>query len=210
MEISWVSIGQDLEFNWKESIYLQNFIIIKKQNGDKKKMKNKISKKIIGGLIIISIIATIGAVIVSADLNDDNEDKNWLFPCEGKGLMIEKYSCFSELTEEQREELKELKETLIEEGKTSEEIRDVVRQLIESYGIELPTREERLDNAIANTEQRLEILQYVKELITENPDLTKEEIKNLIEDEFDIDLNEFNENEMNFRHRFHRRNCGEL
>lgn len=179
-------------------------------NGGLTVTQESTAKNIISGLIIISIIATIGAVIVSADLNDDNGDKKWLFPCEGKGLMIEKYPFFSELTEEQREELKELKETLVEGGKTSEEIRDVVRQLIESYGIELPTREERLDNAIANTEQRLEILQYVKELITENPDLTKEEIKNLIEDEFDIDLNEFNENEMNFRHRFHRRNCGEL
>ena len=172
-------------------------------------MKKKISKKIIGGLIIISIIATIGTVIVSADISDDKGDKNWFFPCKGKESKIGMHAFFYELTEEQREEIKNTKETLEEEGKTPEEIRDAIKQLLESYGIDLPTKEERLDNAIANTEQRLEVLEYVKELITENPELTKEQIRHLVEEEFDIDLPEFNENGMNFRHRFRGRDCRE-
>ena len=170
-------------------------------------MKQKLSKKIIGGLIAISILATIGAVIVSADITNDNENKNWLFTCGGKEPMNEGHPFLSELTDEQREEIKEIKETMEEEGKTQEEIREAIKQQLETYGIEIPTMEERIDNAIAQTEKRLEILEYTKELLESNPDLTKEEIRNLVEEEFDIELPEFNEEGMNFHHRFRGRGC---
>jgi hypothetical protein len=173
-------------------------------------MKNKINKKIIGGLIAILIIATIGAVIVSADIIDEDGVNNWQFPCFGKRPMNGIHPFLSELTEEQQEEIREIKESMEEEGKTPEEISTAIRQLLESYGIEMPTREEIFDNAIANTELRLEILQYIKELIEEDPDLSREEIRNLVEDKFDIDLPEFNKDGMNFKHGFRERHCNDF
>ena len=116
--------------------------------------------------------------------------------------MNGEHPFFSELTEEQREEIKEMKETMEEEGKTQEEIREAIKQQLETYGIEIPTMEERINNAIVQTEKKLEILEYTKELLESNPDLTKEEIRNLVEEEFDIELPEFDENGMRFRHGF--------
>ena len=173
-------------------------------------MKKKISKKIIGGLIVASLLATIGAVIVSADIGEDTEEKNWPFDFGWRKRMENRHKIMCELTEEQREEIKELKETMEEEGKTPEEIREAIKQQLESYGIELPTREERLDMAIENTEQKLEILKYIRELIEDNPELTKEEIRDLVETEFGIELPEFDGNGMNFRRGFRGRNCDEI
>jgi hypothetical protein len=173
-------------------------------------MKKKMSKKIIGGLIIASILVTIGAVIVSADIGEDNEQKNWPFGFKWKKQMENRHKIMCELTEEQREEIKELKETLEEEGITPEEIREAIKQQLESYGIDIPTREERLDMAIENTEQKLEILKYIRELIEDNPDLTKEEIRDLVETEFEIELPEFDGNGMNFRPGFRGRNCDDI
>ena len=170
-------------------------------------MKNKISKKIIGGLIVVSILATLGAVLVSADISENDEEKNCSIGFRGKKSMIGRHPFFNELTEEQREEINEMKTTMEEEGKTPEEIREAIKLQLESYGIEIPTIEERIDNAIANTEQKLEILNYIKEALAENPDLTKEEIRNLVEGEFDIEFPEFNDNGMNFQHGFRGKHC---
>jgi len=165
-------------------------------------MKNKKSKKIIGGLIVASILATIGAVLVSADINENNENKNWFFNFRGKQSMNEIHPFFSELTEEQREEIKEIKETMEEEGKTSKEIREAIKLQLEAYGIEIPTIEERIDNVIANTGKRLEVLEYIMEILAENPELTREEIRNFVEEEFDIELPESGEKCVNVRHGF--------
>ena len=169
-------------------------------------MKKKMSKKIIGGLIVASLLATIGAVIVSADIGEDNEENNWPFGFRMKQKIENRHKIMCELNEEQREEIKELKETMEEEGKTPEEIREAIKQQLESYGIDLPNREERLDMAIENTEQKLEILKYIRELIENNTDLTKEEIRDLVETEFGIELPEFDGNGMNFRRGFRGRN----
>ena len=120
-------------------------------------MKNT-SKKVFGGFLVVMLIATIGAVVASAHPG-----------------------FFSEITEEQKADLKETRETLIEEGTTSEEIREAMREQLESYGIELPTREEMLDKQIERTEQRLEILNRIKELVNENPDITRDEIREIIQ-----------------------------
>ncbi len=170
-------------------------------------MKNKISKKIIGGLIVVSILATLGAVLVSADISENDEDNNWPFNFRAKQSMIEKHPFFSELTEEQIEEIKEIKVTMEEEGETPEEIKEAIKLQLESYGIEIPTIEERLGNAIANTEKRLDVLEYVKELLVYNPDLSREDIRDLIEEEFDLEFPEFNEGGMNFRHGFQGKHC---
>jgi len=127
----------------------------------------KTTKRVFGGLMIAMLIATIGAVVVSAN----------------PGL-------FAELTDEQRQEIRDYKNNLIEQGYTKEEVHEAMKEKLEEYDIELPTREEMLDKKIEHTEQKLEILYRIKELIEENPEITEEEIKEIIEEEFDIELPE--------------------
>lgn len=127
----------------------------------------KTTKRVFGGLMIAMLIATIGAIVVSANTD-----------------------FFANLTEEQRQEIRDYKNNLIEQGYTKEEIHEAMKEKFEEYGIELPTREEMLDKKIEHTEQKLEILYRIKELIEENPEITEEEIKEIIEEEFDIELPE--------------------
>ena len=135
------------------------------------------SKKIIGGFMVAALIATIGAVAVSA-----------------QGPF------FNDLTDEQKQEMKDLRQSLIDEGKTRAETHEEMRSQLEGYGIELPTREEMIDKRIEQTEQKLEILNRVKDLIEENPELTKEEIRDIISEEFELELPEDGKGMM-FRHR---------
>ena len=127
----------------------------------------KTTKRVFGGFMIAMLIATIGAVIVSANPG-----------------------FFSDLTDEQKEEMKNLIESLRAEGKTRDEIHEEMRNQLEEYGVELPTREEILDKQIEYTEQKLEILNRVKELVEENPEITQEEIREIISSEFDIEIPE--------------------
>jgi len=123
----------------------------------------KTSKKIVGGTLVMLLIATIGAVVASAHPD-----------------------FFSDLTDEQKEELKELKQELIDEGKNCSEIRETMRDQLEEYGVEFPTREEMIDKRINRTKQKLEILEWTKEIIQNNPDITEEEIREIIQEEFDL------------------------
>ena len=100
----------------------------------------KTTKQILGGLMVFVLIGTIGAVVVSA------------------------HPFFSELNEDQIAELKDLRETLQDEGASCEEIHEAMREQLESYGIDLPTRDEMLDKQINSTKQRLNILERKKEL----------------------------------------------
>jgi hypothetical protein len=125
----------------------------------------KTSKKIAGGILVVMLIGTIGAVVASAH----------------PGFL-------SELTDEQKEEIYDLKQELLDAGASHEEIKEAMREQLEEYGVELPTREEMLDKRIEQTEQKLEILKRTKELIQENPEITKEEIREIIEEEFGIEM----------------------
>jgi hypothetical protein len=142
----------------------------------------KTSKKILGGLMVGMLVATIGAVIASAQ------------------------PFFSDLTDEQKAELKETRDALMEEGATCQEIKDAMHEQLESYGIEFPTREEILDKRIEQTEQRLEILKRTRELIENNSDITREEIREIIEEEFDLEY-PYGEGMMH-RRGFRRGSCG--
>ena len=115
-------------------------VFLKTKYGGIKKMK-KAHKKILGGLIVVTLLATIGAVVVSAS----------------PGFL-------SDLTDEQKEELRALRQELRDEGATCEEIREAMHEQLESYGIDLPTQDEMLDKQINQTRQRLEILERKKEL----------------------------------------------
>ncbi len=156
-------------------------------------MKNKINKKIIGWMIVASLLATIGAVLVSAD-NDENADDSEAhsFPFFGyREKIFGPRFIPPELTDEQKEEIEDLITSLKNENASCEEIREAVFQKLDEMGI----LDERLDNAIDNTEKRLEILNRQKEL--RNQGYSWDEINDIIKEEFDL---EFPEN--NFRHSF--------
>ena len=142
----------------------------------------KITKQIFGGLMVLAILGTIGAVVVSAHPG-----------------------FFSELTDEQKAELKETRETLIEEGATCEEIREAMHEQLESYGIDLPTRDEMLDERINSTKQRLNILERKKELREEGYEW--EEINEIIQEEFDIEYPLHEGKGMGYRRGFNRGSC---
>lgn len=124
----------------------------------------KTSKKIFGGILVVMLIATIGAIVASAHPG-----------------------FFSELTDEQKEEIRNLRQELRDDGATCAEIREAMRTQLEEYGVELPTREEMIDNRINHTQLRLDILVRTKDLIQENPDITNEEIRDIIQEEFDLE-----------------------
>lgn len=113
------------------------------------------SKKLIGGLMIVTILAVIGATVVSAQSED-----GMFWGCRG---------FFTELTDEQKEDLQE-----------------TMQQKLEEYGIEMPTRDEMLEQQIEQTEQRLEMLKRQKELREEGYEW--EDIQEIIQDEFDIEF----------------------
>ena len=146
------------------------------------KMK-KTSKKIFVGLMVVMLIVTIGAVVVSA------------------------HPFFSELTDDQKQGIKNLVGNLKDEGASREEIRTAMRAELEEYGVEIPTREEMLDKKIEHAEQRLEILKRIKELVQENPEISNEEIREIIQEEFELEIPEGNGQCMKFRGGFRRGSC---
>ena len=145
----------------------------------------KTSKRIAGGLMVFMLIATIGAVVASAH----------------PGFL-------ADLTDDQKQDIKDKVSSMREEGATREEIREAIRDDLEEYGIELPTREEMIDQRIEHTEQRLDILERTKELVEENPDITQEEIRDIIQEEFDLELPDGEGFGMRHRHGFKHGGCG--
>ena len=151
----------------------------------------KASKKIIGGLMVVGLLATIGAVVVSASPG-----------------------FFSDLTDDQKEGLRSLRQELRDEGATWEEMREAMREQLEEYGVEVPTQDEMLDMRIEQAEKRLQILKRTKELRQNNPELSWEEIRDIIQDEFDLEFPygeyEGMKSRRGFHGRFHRGFCKSL
>lgn len=145
----------------------------------------KTSKKIAGGLMVFMLIATIGAVVASAN----------------PGFL-------ADLTDDQRQGIRDTVSSMREEGATRVEIRETIREELEGYGVELPTREEMIDQRIEHTQQRLDILDRTKELVEENPDITQEEIREIIQKEFELELPDGEGFGMMNRHGFKRGGCG--
>ena len=165
-------------------------------------MKNT-SKKLVGGFMVALLIATIGVVIVSAETEDTTEEKSSNKSFWGFGgirhMDISKGNLFYELTDEQEEELLQLKQTMIGENATCEEIQKAVMEKLDEWGI----LDNRLDEEIEQTELRLEILNRQKELREQG--YTWEEINSMIQEEFDLEQI-FGEGRM-FDHGFGHRGC---
>ncbi len=146
-------------------------------------------KKLIGSFLIATLVATVGAVIVSAQTDTVDEAEGLSKPVWWERPMCGQAPIFSDLTEEQQNEIDQLREGMKSEGSTPEEIRAAIQDKLESYGIEFPTLDEnldeRLDNEIENTEKRLEILYRTKEL--RNEEKTWEEINETIREEYGLE-----------------------
>jgi hypothetical protein len=158
--------------------------IIKKNYGGQKQMK-KASKKLLGGFIVVILVATIGAIFASAQSDDETETDtpekfNGCFRDPGF-MHIGSRNLFYELTDEQEEEIVQLKESMIADGATFEEIREALMQKLDEWEI----FDNRLDNAIEQTEKRLEILNRQKELRDQG--YSWEEISEIIQEEYDLE-----------------------
>ena len=134
--------------------------------------------RIVGGLMVAMLMATIGAVLVSAETENASETEDWHLPFHGRGNMFRHGTIDNELTDEQQAEIDALITSLNEEGASSEEIREAVFAKLSEIGI----LDERLDNAIEQTEQRLEILNREQELRDQG--YSWEEINEIIQEEY--------------------------
>lgn len=134
--------------------------------------------------MVALLIATIGAIIVSAETEDITEDEtsNKFFWGFGgiRHREISKGNLFYELTDEQEEELLQLKQTMIDENATCEEIQEAVMEKLDEWEI----FDKRLDEAIEQTELRLEILNRQRELREQG--FSWEEINDIIQEEYDL------------------------
>lgn len=157
-------------------------------------------KKLIGSFLIATLIATVGAVIVSAQEDTIDEAEGSSKPLWWERPMFGQMPFFSELTEEQQSEINQLREEMKTEGSTPEEIRSAIQEKLESYGIEFPNLDQRLDSEIEKTEQRLDTLYRTKELRGEGK--TWEEINDTIQEEYGFESPMGNCHGPNFRNGF--------
>ena len=143
-------------------------------------------KKLVGGLLVGLLIATVGAAFATGQTDDTTDDATrdtttdslLQMPCGDRPGMIGLGQYASELTDEQQTELEELMTSLREQNASPDEMRTAIQQKLDEFGV-LDTQ---LDNEIAQTEQRLTILNRQKELRDEG--YSWDEIQNIIEDEF--------------------------
>lgn len=174
-------------------------------------MEKTTKKQLFGGLLVVMLITTIGAVIASAQTFGTTDDTLrcgfW-----GGRPMHGRPAVFPDLDEIQIAELEELRENLEEQGATCAEIRAAIKEKLEEWGIELQIPEftdeeldERLDDAIARTEQRLDVLKRMQELRASGE--SWENIRDVIQDEFDLDCPLGDGQGMIFRQGFRRGPC---
>jgi DNA-binding transcriptional MerR regulator len=164
-----------------------------------------IHKKLVGGLLVGILIATIGAALATGqtDGTTDNttDDTTPQIPFRGRHGMNRLDPFVSELTDAQQTELEELMTSLRDQNVTPEEIRTAIQEKLDEFGV-LDTR---LDNEIAQTEQRLTILNRQKEL--RNEGFSWDEIRNIIQGEYDLQNTTGIDQDMKFEHGFERRPC---
>jgi len=176
----------------------------------------KSSKKIVGGLAAVMLIATIGVVFASAQNYEINRDialqenfwgrrqmcgprpfdSNSTGPFPSKLIRIGPF--FSELTEEQQEQLTEIITNLRDQGANSSEIRAAIQEKLDEFGV----FDQRLDNEINQTQQRLEVLNREKELRGQG--YSWDEIRTIIQDEFGLNYPMYDGHGMMNRHGFGR------
>jgi len=134
--------------------------------------------RIFGGFMVALLMATIGAVLVSAENENASETEDWHLPFHGRENMFGHRAFDNELTDDQQAEIDALITSLNEEGASPEEIREAVFTKLSEIGI----LDEQLDNAIEQTEHRLEILNREQELRDQG--YSWEKINEIIQEEY--------------------------
>ena len=137
-------------------------------------------KKLVGGLLVGLLIATVGAAFATGQNNDTTDDTASQISFRGGHGMNGLESFAYNLTDAQQTELEELITSLREQNATPGEIRTAVQEKLDEFGV-LDTQ---LDNEIAQTQQRLTILNKEKEL--RNEGYSWGEINTIIHDEFGL------------------------
>jgi Spy/CpxP family protein refolding chaperone len=146
-------------------------------------------KKLVGGLLISMLIATIGAAIATGatdNLADDTSDDTTTdtpqaMPFRDHRGMIGLGPFGYNLTDEQQTEMEDLMTSLRDQNATPDEMRTAIQEKLDEFGV-LDTQ---LDNEIAQTQQRLTILNRQKELRDEG--YSWDDINSIIEDEFGLE-----------------------
>jgi len=163
------------------------------KNGGKQKME-KTSKKIVGGLVVVILVAAIGVVFASAQTDGTNRDSTTQKDFLGRREMcgssnstkpfpsnLTRFEPFCyDLTEEQQAELNETIANLRDQGANSSEIRAAIQEKLDEFGV----FDQRLNNEINQTQQRLEVLNREKELRDQG--YSWDEIRTMIQDEFGL------------------------
>lgn len=139
-----------------------------------------INKKLVGGLTVVMLVATIGAVFVTAQTNGTGTDTTPQKTFWGRRQMNGFGLFAANLTEEQKAELQTLVTTLKSQNATCQEIQVAIQQKLDEFGV----LDKQLDNEITQTEQRLTILNREKELRTQGYNWT--DIQQMIQDEFNL------------------------
>ncbi len=146
-------------------------------------------KKVVGGLLVCLLIATVGAALATGQTDDKTstttDTSTSGTPAERPmgdrhgmmGLGMFQYN----LTDEQRTELEDLMTSPREQNATPEEMRTAIQEKLDEFGV-LDTQ---LENEITQTEQRLTILNREKELRDEG--YSWDEITSMIQDEFGLE-----------------------
>jgi len=151
------------------------------------------SKKIVGGLLAGIMIAAVGVVFATAQddgTSDDTipQENFWnMHHMKEHGLFnnnsTEHGFFFYDLTDEQQTEIDEIITNLRDQGATPSEIQAAIQEKLDEFGV----LDQRLENEINQTENRLQILNREKELREKG--YSWDEIKTIIQDEFGIDNN---------------------
>jgi hypothetical protein len=162
------------------------------------------NKKMIGGLLIgILFIATIGAVYATGQTDGTSNDTSPQIPFGGRHKMNGLEPFASDLTEEQQAEINKTITSLRDQNATPAEIQAAIQEKLDEFGV----MDIQLDNEIAQTEQRLQILNREKEL--RNEGYSWDEIRNIIQDEFDLQNTTGAGFDMMMEHGFEHGPCGE-
>jgi hypothetical protein len=157
-------------------------------------------KKLVGGLLVGLLVATVGAAFATGQPNDTTNTTTPQIPPLWDAQGMNRFGPFAyNLTDAQQTELTDLITSLRQQNATPAEIRTAIQEKLDEFGV----LDAQLDNEIAQTQQRLTILNRQKEL--RNEGYNWDEIRNIIIDEFDLQNTSGIGQDMMFEHGF---KCG--
>jgi hypothetical protein len=160
-------------------------------------------KKLVGGLLIGLLVATVGAAFATGQPNDTTNTTTPQIPPLWDAQGMNRFGPFAyNLTDAQQTELTDLITSLRHQNATPMEIRTAIQEKLDEFGV----LDAQLDNEIAQTQQRLTILNRQKEL--RNEGYNWDEIRNIIIDEFDLQNTSGIGQDMMFEHGFKCGPCG--